>query len=123
MNIIDEILNEIETNDLDEQVKHLSDQIQEDEDQNINLEYDEEGNPIRPEGSNIFLVVPCKGQLKNQKAYLTLEREFPGEFFVGLWTERNDSRYHKIKNWSIREHKPKKIMQEYARILKMFGRR
>lgn len=123
MEIIEEMLKEIEEAELDIQVKQLCDQVQEDEDKNNPPKYDEENNPIRPEGPNIFLSVPCHGQLKNRSSYLTLERSFPEQYFVGLWSIRNDGNFHRIKSWDIKEHKPKKIMIEYAKILKMYGRR
>ena len=123
MEIIEEMLKEIEEEEVDEQMRHLSDKVQEDEDEYNPPYYDEDGNQIRPAGPNIFLSIACKGQLKNQKAYLTLERDFPEDYFVGMWAEKNDGNYHRIKNWNVREHKPKKIMREYAKILKSFGRK
>lgn len=118
---------EVTEGTVDEEVKQISDKIQDEEDQKYGnlLEINEEdGNYKRPEGPNIFLVIPCRGQLKKQQSFLTLEREFQGEFYVGLWNYRRETdSFQRIKTWSINESKPKRIIQTYAKILKMMGRR
>lgn len=121
--MIDEILETIEENDTDMQLKQLCDQIQQEEDENTDaLEVDENNRYIRPDGPNIFLVVPCQGVLREQSTFLVLEREFPGEFNASLWYPKGDT-FYRSKFWNIREHKPKKILSEFSRILNMYGRR
>lgn len=121
--MIDELMENIEENEVDYQLKEVCDTIQKEEDENTNvLEVDQNGNYIRPEGPNIFLTIPCQGSLKRLPAFMVLEREFPGDFNASLWYQKGYV-FHRSKVWNIREHKPKKILSEFSRILKMFGRR
>ena len=121
--IIDEIIENLEENEVDFQLREVCDQIQKEEDENTNaLEKDENGNYIRPQGPNMFLIIPCQGSIKGSEAFLILERDFPGEFNASLWY-RKENTFYRGKYWNIREHKPKKIISEFSRILKMFGRR
>jgi len=116
MGIIDKILEEagIEKSVLDNQIRQLCDQIFDEE--KGKMEYYQE----LPEGPNIFLPVECPGRTANEIAFLTLERESPGEFFMGLWVKekKTEKKVKRIQTWAIKESTANKIMQEYAKRLR-----
>jgi len=116
MGVIDEILKEagIEKSMIDEQVRQICDQIFEEEKGKMEHLHD------LPKGPNIFLPIECPGRTLNEVAYLTLEREAPGEFFMGLWTKEKavEKPVKRIQTWPIKEATANKVLQEYAKKLR-----
>lgn len=116
MGVIDEILKEagIEKSILDDQVRQICDQIFDEEKGNMEHFRD------LPKGPNIFLPIECPGRTDYEIAFLTLERESPGEFFMGLWVKekKTEKGPKRIQTWPIKEASANKIMQEYAKRLR-----
>lgn len=116
---LDDLVENIEEDNIDLQVKQLCDQIQAEED-NKNTG---EGFEYRPDHQNIFLVKEIKPLVKNQYYFLTLEREMPEKYIVGMWSKNknNDKPTMRINTWDIKEVKPKKIISEFAKALKIYS--
>jgi len=112
MGIIKELLNEIESNELDQQMKELCDKIVEEE--KVSEEYG------IPTGINIFLSIPCPGTFKNEIGCLCLEREMQGIFIVSFWTKlkSSNSNFKKVKTWD-----DSKIFNESEKILKFYAQK
>ena len=109
MSIIDELLEEYKESDLDVQVHALCEEIFEEEKDNINHMED------LPEGSNIFLALEVPPINKKEVNFITLERDEPNKYFVGIW--RLDSKGHntiRFKSIDITHDKPKLILREFA---------
>lgn len=102
MSILKELLDEVKKNPLDDQVRELCDKITEQEKENITKGYES-----FLKSSNIFL---C---LSGGKYFITLERDLPGKYSIGIW---NDGK--RIKSTEIKENNCRKILVEYAKQLK-----
>lgn len=113
--ILDNLLKEIKEDDLDSQVKQICDKIQEEEDPYE----DTDGN--KPDFPTIFLSLTVK-PTKNEYLFLTLEREIPSRFIVGLWSKNkyNKKPTKRINSWEVREVKANKIIKEFAKIYKTY---
>ena len=123
--LLDEILESIPGSDVTVQIKEICLKIWEEERNNI---------PHRktlPEGANIFLALEVPPRNKGEVSYLTLERDPLEEYIVGYYTIRLKE-YQKastnalplmpkrVKTHTIREYKPKKIMAEFAKLVKFY---
>lgn len=116
--LLDEIMENIKEEDIDIQMKELSNSIQNEEDNKGTGE----GFEFRPDHSNIFLVFEIKSLINTQYNYLTLEREMPGKYIIGLWTKNKNSDKPSMRTrvWDINEVKPKKIITEFAKTYKLY---
>jgi hypothetical protein len=119
--ILDNLLNEIETSNIDEEVLALSSKIQQEEDSNMNkdmLEYQK----YKPEDQNIFLILPIKSKNKSQIKCLSLERELPEKYIIGLWIKNLNVNkpIKRVNVWEINQSKPKKIIREFAKVYKIY---
>lgn len=117
--ILDKLLEDVEEDNTDLQVKELCDKIQEEEDERQSSEISE----FRPDHQNIFLVLNIKPLINNQYNFLALEREMPGKYIIGLWAKNkdNDKPVMRINAWDIQEVKPKKIILEFVKVLKIYN--
>ena len=79
MGIINELLKEISSVDLDQQVREVCNKIINEEKEKIEYEC--------VSGPNIFLSLPCKGTFEKEIGCLCLEREMKGEFITSFWTK------------------------------------
>ncbi len=125
MGILDSLLEEIGTTDLTQQVHEICDKIFEEEKEKIEyIEY-------LVTGPNIFLCLEVPGRHTKEIAFLTLEREYEEIYIAALWTFRKTETYindvvvmkpddppKKQKTWTINENQAKKILTEYAKIVK-----
>lgn len=118
--ILDEIVESIKESDIDKQLKQLCDKIQEEEDEKKGITKGLE--KYRPDYQNIFLVFEIKPISNNQYNFLTLEREMPEKYIIGLWSKNkyNDKPTKRINTWEINEVKPKKVIKEFAKTLKIY---
>jgi len=122
MGILDLLLKEITSNDLTQQIREICAQIAEEEKDNT------EHKECILKGPNIFLCLEVPGRRANEVAVLTLEREYEEIYVVALWTwTKNQIEFFKDddlptpkkqKTWIIQEYKAKKILTEYAKIVK-----
>jgi len=98
-----------------QQISELCDQINEEEKGNI------QHHDHLPKGPNIFLSLEVPGRTVKEVAYLTLERESEDLYLAVLYTipilqTRNpDSSTKKQRVWEIENHRPEKILTEYAK--------
>jgi len=117
--ILNELLSEISSSELDEQVKILCDKITEEEKDNMTCP------ESLLEGPNIFLCLDVPGRTKIERAWLALERESKEKYIMRLWTQgkaKTLDREGKAKEspikisaqWPINEDKPQKILKQYA---------
>jgi len=110
--ILDEILAEIKSKPFDQQVIELCEMIMNQEKEEIT----EEVLKMAPDGPNIMLALPCPGMLKNDVAFLTLEREMSESYIVGHWLIKE--RPVRAKVWEVKEVNSKRVLRRYASILK-----
>jgi len=118
MSMLDEILSKIPNLTTDEKIKQICDQIIKEEEPKF------ENASDKPEGPNIFLALEVPGITKKDICFITLEREFPGKFITVLWSkvkekpEQEKKPLKKTRVWEINETDVKKILKEYAKIVK-----
>ena len=113
MGIIDTLLKEIDSSDLDEQIAELCNKI---------LEEEPPLPDFAPEGPNVFLTIEVPGKNKREFAFLCLEREGVESYVAVLWSilKKNavSENLRKRRVWEIKEVKVPKIFKEYAKIIK-----
>jgi len=123
MAILEELLKEIKSSNIDEQVKILCDKIFEEE--KLNIHY----YNILPTGPNVFLALEVPGRRSTEVAFVSLERESSNKFIIVVWTTtkqiyqdataKEESIFLKKQRVvEIDEFKPEKILQEYAKFIK-----
>lgn len=113
MGILEEVIKELGTSELDQQVRELSDIITQEE--RGGKEYD------GPDGPNVFLSLNAIDS-KKQKTYVTLEREGPEKYIVAEWTrfvKRKEDEVvlgplKRIQVTEVKEQKANKIVKEFA---------
>lgn len=123
--LLDELLKEIPSSDLTVQVKEICNRIWDEEKRNI------KHPKTAPDGANIFLSLEVAPRAKDEVSYLTLERD-PLEEFVAIYYTIRIREYRKfssseipvmpkrVKAHNIKEYKPKKIMAEFAKLVKFY---
>ena len=124
MGILDQLLDEINSKDLTQQVREICDQIFEQEKDKIeHIDY-------LIKGPNVFLCLEVPGITAREVAFLTLEREYEETYVAVLWTWRKNQLEantpeeidppKRKKSWVFNENKAKKILTEYAKLVKYF---
>lgn len=118
MGILSNLLSEIKSTDKTQQIREICDRI----------EKEERGSHKHPErlpkGPNIFLALEVPGRRKREVAYLALERESEDLYISVLYTipvsklRDVDTGLKRQKAWQIHDHRPEKILTEYAKINK-----
>jgi hypothetical protein len=117
--MLEEILEKTKTLPTDDQLKQICDQIQKEEEEKFRDYLGE-----MPKGPNMFLAIWVPGITGKELCYVCLEREFPGKYLVTLWSKLSEKSIIKKKSlirtkvWEVKESAPKKILEEYAKILK-----
>lgn len=120
MSILDELIEEIPSNDKLEIIKELCRQIQEEEDKSII----EARKRKMPSGPNVFLAIEVPGIKKREVSYLTLERESEDKYLAVLSSlfikelHVEDKNPKRVKVWEINQIEPRKILIEFAKIVK-----
>ena len=122
MGILEQLLSEIKSEEIDQQIIELCDKIFEEE--RFKMDEDKEIFYM-PKGPNIFLSLKVTPTKKNELAFLCLEREFKESYIISLWTgyipklENDETEtLKKIKVWEVNDNRPAKVLTEYARIIK-----
>lgn len=118
MTILQQLLSELKSDDKTQQVRELCDKIQKEE-------FDPQGhNDHIPTGPNIFLALEVPGRTNKEIAFLTLEREnadlYLAVFYTMplLHTRMPEASLKRQKVWEINDHRPEKILTEYAKVNK-----
>lgn len=117
MTILRELIEQMKSDKKDnlQQIRELCDRIAEEEKRNI------EHDSHLPFGPNIFLALEVPGRNTKEVAYLTLERETPDLYLAVLYTipllqlRMPDSGVKRQRVWEIEDHRPEKILTEYAK--------
>ena len=119
--ILDDILKEVKSNEVVEEVKEICNKIWvEEEEQNVIYQ------KVIPEGANIFLAVQVPPKAKGEVSFLSIERDPIDEWVCNYYSIRitdmkgipqMPKRYqsHKIEGRSA-----KKIMIEFAKLVKFY---
>jgi len=121
--ILEKLLSEISSDDFDEKVRMLCDQISDEERAKNEKKYD------GPDGANVFLSLKVDDKKLAYKRFLTLERERPKSYVVILYQEMPGTRgakggtersFKRIKAFevTVEAYKPTKIIKKYAETLK-----
>ena len=113
MGIIEELLKEIKDSEIDIKVKKICDKIQEEENEEIT------DKDIMPKGANVFLSLQVK-KLDKEIFFITLERESPETYFIGLYFKKRDRKtaLKRVKYWDVKYSKPERILREFGKMFK-----
>ena len=126
MSILSNLISNMKTDDLVEQVRILTDQIFEEESKN--MPYINQ----RPQGATIFLSLQVPGHTQKEIGFLSLERETEDLWIASYWTipitmltrAEIDEEYvvspRKKKMHQIEDHRPEKILTQYAKLFKFY---
>lgn len=117
MTLLRTIIDEMKKDEKDnlQQIRELCDQINKEEKGTL------EHESHLPKGPNIFLSLEVPGRTVKEVAYLTLERETEDLYLAVLYTipllqlRMPDSNPKRQKVWEIEDHRPEKILTEYAK--------
>jgi hypothetical protein len=118
LRILQQLLEELKTDDKLQQIRELCDQIQEEE---FNPQ---DHNDHKPVGPNIFLALEVPGRTSKEIAFLTLERESADLYLAVFYTmpllhtRMPEASLKRQKVWEINDHRPEKILTEYAKVNK-----
>jgi len=116
LSLLSELLKEIGDDPVVTQVKKICDKIFDEEKEGMkNLEE-------APKGGNTFLSLQVEYRI-NEISFLSLEREAPQTFIAVLYSRKVKSLekhlvLKRIKVWDINQYVPKRIIKEYACLLK-----
>lgn len=122
--LLEELLNEIPESDVTVKIREVCLRIWEEEKRHIT-------HPkALPEGANVFLALQVAPRGKDEVSYVSLERDPLEEWIVVYYSVRMNE-YRKgpqkvtivpkrIKAHTIKEHKPNKIMAEFAKLVKFY---
>ena len=123
MGILQELLKEIQSDDMTQQIREICDKIYEEE--SPNFQYPDQ----EPKGANVFLALEVPGRYTKEIGYVTLERQSQ-ELYVAIFHTLDINlinkdnpemtpmaRRHKV--WEIDENKAGKILMKFAKICKM----
>lgn len=114
---LDKIIKEIPTSTLTQEIREFCDLIMKEESSNITLPQ------YAPSGPNKFLVIEVDGPLRYQRGFLTLEREAEEDYVGVFWTlrlDKKDSPLRKYKVHTIEGNSAKKIMYQFAKLVKLY---
>ena len=118
MGILREILKEMKTEDNLEKIRTICDEIIKEEEDNI------QHPEILPKGPNLFIVLEVPGRVKGEIAFLALERESEDLWLSVLFIttekdyafrEKNDPSIKRTRVWQIADHRPEKVLTEFAK--------
>lgn len=123
--ILRDLINEMKTDDLTQQVRELCDRIRAEEADE--MEYIK----FEPKGPNIFLCLEVPGKTTRDVGFLTLERESEDLYLAVFWNigisqidleadPLESARPRKMKIHEIADHRPEKILTHYAKWFKFY---
>lgn len=118
MTILGELLKEIKSDNNLEKIRILCDRIFEEEKENIkHIE-------VMPTGPNIFLTLEVPGRIKDEIAFLSLERESEDLYLSVLFiinrkefkkSKGNEISIKRQRVWQIHDSRPEQILTGYAK--------
>ena len=127
MSILNDLISNMKVSDLVEQMRILCDQILEQESKTMKYIVQ------RPQGANIFLCLQVPGSTTKDIGFLALERDNEDLWLASFWSisERQlmetlnidgttSSSPRKKKVHEIKDHRPEKILTEYAKLFKFY---
>jgi hypothetical protein len=115
--ILRKMLEEIKTDSNLEKMREMCDNITKEEGPKV------KHHPILPKGPNLFIVLEVPGRIKDEIAFLALERESEDLWLNVLFIttkkefalrEKNDPSIKRQRVWEIKDSRPEKILTEYA---------
>ena len=117
MSTLDKIISEIPSTDMTQQIREMCDIIMKEETPKMkNLKH-------APRGPNKFLILEVSGMLKKEFGFLTLERESVEDYVGVYWAfrlDKKDKPVRKIKAHTIEGNTAKKIMYQFAKLVKFY---
>lgn len=123
MTILQQIIAEIKSKDLTQQVREVCDKIYEEEKRNFKHSF------LEPKGANIFLAVEVAGRTNDEVGFVTLERETEERYVVVYYTLEKErinketpeetQALRRRTVWVIDENKSEKILTGFAKVYKM----
>lgn len=115
---LDKIISEIPPSNMTQVIREMCDIIMEEE--LLKMEYVNNA----PKGPNKFLTLEVEGFLKNEIGFITLERESEEEYIGVYWSFRlgksADRPARKIKVHKIEGNSAKKVMYQFAKLVKFY---
>jgi len=116
MSVLDELLTQVRSLHLDDQVRELCRKITEEESSKI------VHKELLPAGPNIFLVLECPERLRGEVTFLALEREAMGKYLISVWTKKEVSK-RSVQRVSVNDvidtSTAKKILLHFAETYKL----
>jgi len=114
---LDKIISEIPASDMTQIIREMCDIIMKEELPRM------KNMKSAPKGPNKFLILEVPGFLKREVGFLTLERESEEDYVGVYWTFRlgkADSHPKKVKVHKIEGNSAKKIMYQFAKLVKFY---
>jgi len=113
---LDKIIGEIPSSNMTQQIREICDIIMKEETPKAKNMKD------APKGPNKFLILEVSGFLKKEVGFLTLERESEEDYVGVHWSFRlgKDRPARKIKVHKIEGNSSKKIMYQFAKLVKFY---
>ena len=114
---LDKIIEEIPASDITQVVRELCDIIMKEELPKM------KNMKNAPKGPNKFLILEVPGFLKREVGFLTLERESEEDYLGVYWSFRlgkQDKPVRKIKVHKIEGNSAKKILYQFAKLVKFY---
>jgi len=113
---LDKIISEIPSSNMTQQIREICDIIMKEETPKTKNMKD------APKGPNKFLILEVSGFLKKEIGFLTLERESEEDYVGVHWSFRlgKDRPARKIKVHKIEGNSAKKIMYQFAKLVKFY---
>lgn len=122
MTVINDILKEMKTTDLTQQVREFCDIIMNEEKGKFKFP------ELLPKGPNVFLSLEVPGRSEKEIGFLTLEREGEEDYLIVYHTletyrittdPENMIPPRRRKVWSVSENKAEKILTHFAKTVKL----
>ena len=114
---LDKIISEIPSSNITQLVRELCDVVMKEELPRM------KNIKNAPKGPNKFLILEVPGFLKREIGFLSLERESEEDYLGVYWTFRlgkNDAHPKKVKVHKIEGNSAKKIMYQFAKLVKFY---
>ena len=118
MGVLRDLLKELKGDTNLEKMRQMCDRIANEERENIKHVH------ILPKGPNLFVVLEVPGRIKEEIAYLALERESEDVWLSVLFTttvkeftfrDRTPPSIKRQRVWEINDSRPEAILTEYAK--------
>ena len=126
MGILEDIIAELPSDELIEQLHMIATQILKEE--SDNFYYDKRILDYASEGPNVLLTLEVPGRNKKEVGFISLEREGPEVYlvvlstlpFIEMETKKPDEALppKRQRVWEVKDHRATKIMTEFAKKVK-----